>query len=64
MMNNWISEIRLSDGNGDWQDSIELPDDNGDWQNCISLPDDGSEDGKKNNEYKEDVEGFRRRRIM
>lgn len=63
-MNNWISEIKLSDDNGDWQDSIELPNDNGDWQNCISLPDDGSEDGKKNNEYKEDTEGFRRRRIM
>ena len=50
-MNNWISEIKLSD-------------DNSDWQNCIHLPDDGSEDEKKNNEYKEDVEEFRHRRIM
>lgn len=48
---NWISEIKLSD-------------DNSDWQNCIPLPDDGSEDEKKNNEYKEDVEEFRHRRIM
>ena len=33
-------------------------------QNCIPLPDDGSEDEKKNNEHKEDVEEFRHRRIM
>ena len=50
-MNDWISEIKLSD-------------DNGDWQNCFSLPDDGSEDEKKNDKYKEDVEGFWRHRIM
>lgn len=63
-MTNRINSIELSDDNTPWQNSIELPDDNGDWQNCISLPDDGSEDEKKNNEYKEDAEGFRRRRIM
>lgn len=63
-MNDWISEIKLSDDNTSWQDSIELPDDNDDWQDSISLPDDGSEDEKKNDKYKEDVEGFRRRRIM
>lgn len=50
-MNNWISKIKLSD-------------DNSDWQNCIHFPDDGSEDEKKNNEHKEDVEEFRHRRIM
>lgn len=59
-MSNWINSIDLSDDTP-WQDSIELPDDNGGWVNSIDLPGD---EPKKANPYKEDVEGFRRRRIM
>lgn len=60
-MSDWVNNIELSDDNTPWQDSIELPDDNVNWVDRIDLPGD---EKKKKESYKEDVEGFRRRRIM